>query len=79
MLTTLLEPRPAPDHLRLEELDEHSTAQVTHVLSILDPDYPEPARLRRLRPAPSADHALPRHHRPLAGLGGARARSMSRR
>jgi predicted protein tyrosine phosphatase len=42
MLTTLLEP-----HLRLticglDELDGHCTTQATHVLSILDPGYPEP-------------------------------------
>ena len=42
MLTTLLEP-----HLRLticgiDELDSHSTGGVTHILSILDPGYPEP-------------------------------------
>ena len=79
MLTTLLEPGLRLTICGLDELDAHGTASVTHVLSILDPGLSRAARLRRLRPAPSADHALPRHHRPLARLGGARARSMSRR
>jgi predicted protein tyrosine phosphatase len=30
----------------LDELDEHSARRVTHVLSILDPDWPEPASFR---------------------------------
>jgi predicted protein tyrosine phosphatase len=30
----------------LEELSEHGSRGVTHVLSILDPDYPEPEALR---------------------------------
>ena len=29
----------------LDELASHSTQGVTHVLSILDPDWPEPVRL----------------------------------
>ena len=29
----------------LDELASHSTRGVTHVLSILDPDWPEPDRL----------------------------------
>jgi predicted protein tyrosine phosphatase len=32
----------------LEELSEHGSRGVTHVLSILDPDYPEPEALRAL-------------------------------
>ncbi len=31
----------------LEELDHHSSGGVTHVLSILDPDWPEPAAFGR--------------------------------
>ena len=42
MLTTLLEPRLRLTICGLDELDSHGTAAVTHVLSILDPDYPEP-------------------------------------
>ena len=40
MLTTLLETRLRLTICGLEELDDHSTAQVTHVLSILDPGIP---------------------------------------
>lgn len=42
MLTTLLEPDLRLTICGIEELDGHGTAQVTHVLSILDPDYPDP-------------------------------------
>ena len=42
MLTTLLEPRLRLTICGLDELDSHGTAAVTHVLSILDPGYPEP-------------------------------------
>ena len=42
MLTTLLEPDLRLTICGIEELDAHCTTQVTHVLSILDPDYPEP-------------------------------------
>ncbi|HKH02501.1 MAG TPA: protein-tyrosine-phosphatase [Bradyrhizobium sp.] len=34
----------------LEELSEHGSRGVTHVLSILDPDYPEPEALRGFDP-----------------------------
>jgi predicted protein tyrosine phosphatase len=34
----------------LEELDDHSTRQVTHVLSILDPEWPEPAAFLAYEP-----------------------------
>ncbi len=34
----------------LEELDYHSAQGVTHVLSILDPDWPEPDAFRALEP-----------------------------
>ena len=42
MITTLLEPQLPLTICGIEELDAHSTAQVTHILSILDPDYPDP-------------------------------------
>ena len=42
MLTTLLEPQLPLTICGIDELDSHSTRQVTHILSILDPDYPEP-------------------------------------
>ena len=42
MLTTLLEPNLPLTICGIEELDSHSTRQVTHILSILDPGYPEP-------------------------------------
>ncbi len=42
MLTTLLEPGLRLTICGIDELDGHSTAQVTHVLSILDPGYPDP-------------------------------------
>jgi predicted protein tyrosine phosphatase len=42
MLTTLLEPDLRLTICGIEELDGHCAAQVTHVLSILDPDYPDP-------------------------------------
>jgi predicted protein tyrosine phosphatase len=34
----------------LDELDAHSARRVTHVLSILDPDWPEPASFRAFDP-----------------------------
>lgn len=34
----------------LEELDEHRTRAVTHILSILDPDWPEPPAFRHYGP-----------------------------
>ena len=34
----------------IPELDEHSAAGVTHVLSILDPDYPDPASFAAFPP-----------------------------
>jgi predicted protein tyrosine phosphatase len=40
--TTLLEPGLRLTICGLEELDGHCASQVTHVLSILDPDHPEP-------------------------------------
>ena len=42
MLTTLLEPGLRLTICGIDELAGHSTGQVTHVLSILDPGYPEP-------------------------------------
>jgi predicted protein tyrosine phosphatase len=42
MLTTLLEPGLRLTICGIDELDTHSTARVTHVLSILDPGYPDP-------------------------------------
>jgi predicted protein tyrosine phosphatase len=34
----------------LDELDDHSARRVTHVLSILDPDWPEPASFKAFDP-----------------------------
>ena len=79
MLTTLLEPRLRLTICGLDELDAHGTAAGDPRPLDPRPRLSRAARLCRLRPAPSADHALPRHHRPLARLGGARARTMSRR
>src|SRR4051794_11559027 len=42
MLTTLLEPGLRLTICGIDELAGHSTGQVTHVLSILGPGYPEP-------------------------------------
>src|SRR4051812_49926686 len=42
MLTTLLEPGLRLTICGIDELAGHSTGQVTHVLSILDPGYQEP-------------------------------------
>ena len=75
MQTTLLEPDLRLTVCGLDELDGHRAGRATHVLSILDPDYPEPRGVRRLRSASSADAAFPRHHRSLARLAGARARA----
>lgn len=43
MQTTLLEPGLVLTVCGLDELDTHREGRATHVLSILDPDYPEPA------------------------------------
>ncbi len=43
MQTTLLEPDLRLTVCGLDELDSHRAGRATHVLSILDPDYPEPA------------------------------------
>ena len=43
MLTTLLEPGLRLTICGLDELGNHCTSDVTHVLSILDPDYGEPS------------------------------------
>ena len=43
MLTTMLERDLRLTICGIDELDSHSTGQVTHVLSILDPEYPEPS------------------------------------
>jgi predicted protein tyrosine phosphatase len=42
MLTTLLEPDLRLTVCGLTELEGHRAGRATHVLSILDPDYPEP-------------------------------------
>ena len=42
MQTTLLEPDLRLTVCGLDELDSHRAGRATHVLSILDPDYPEP-------------------------------------
>ena len=43
MQTSLLEPDLLLTVCGLDELDAHREGRATHVLSILDPDYPEPA------------------------------------
>lgn len=63
MLTTLLETRLRLTICGLEELDDHSTAQVTHVLSILDPGYPEP----RAFAAYDQHHRLTMHFHDIIG------------
>jgi predicted protein tyrosine phosphatase len=50
MQTGLLAPDLRLTICGLGELDNHSTAGVTHVLSILDPDTPEPATFTRYDP-----------------------------
>ena len=42
MLTTLLEPDLRLTVCGLTELEGHRAGRATHVLSILDPDFPEP-------------------------------------
>jgi predicted protein tyrosine phosphatase len=50
MQTTLLEPGLRLTVCGLGELADHRTAGVTHVLSILDPDFPEPEAFLRYDP-----------------------------
>ncbi|MGD9508359.1 MAG: tyrosine phosphatase family protein [Geminicoccaceae bacterium] len=50
MLTTFLEPDLRLTICGIEELDGHCTAQVTHVLSILDPDHPDPRAFAAYEP-----------------------------
>lgn len=50
MRTTLLAPDLRLTVCGLGELDTHATAGVTHVLSILDPGFPEPASFERYDP-----------------------------
>lgn len=50
MRTTLLAPDLRLTVCGLDELDGHATAGATHVLSILDPGFPEPAAFGRYDP-----------------------------
>jgi predicted protein tyrosine phosphatase len=50
MQTTLLAPDLRLTVCGLDELDSHATAGVTHVLSILDPGFPEPLAFGRYDP-----------------------------
>ena len=50
MQTTLLAPDLRLTVCGLDELDAHATAGVTHVLSILDPGFPEPVVFGRYDP-----------------------------